>query len=170
MRSKVSLSRSLAHFQMTQSPEGIPVSDGPLNPQPPPAPRWRNDRGQALLEFAFVLPVLAMLVLGIMQFAFVFHDWVTLADAVRVGSRQLALSRAPNVDGCQAAATKVRNAAPYFNQANLQITWTVTNSCTNLAAGSDATLVATYPCDLTIFGVNYFPGCTLRSQNTERVE
>jgi hypothetical protein len=36
--------------------------------------------------------------------------------------------------------------------------------------GESANVSATYPCNLTIMGVNYSPSCTLSSQSTERVE
>ena len=133
-----------------------------------------SEEGQALLEFAFVFPVLAMLVFGVIKFSILFNNYVTLTDAVRVGARTLAVSRSvgnvtPNA--CQVAQTSVQQAAVNLNQTLLTVpSPTVTASCTNLTAGSQATLQATYPCDLVIVGVNFAPGCTLSSQTTVRIE
>ena len=42
--------------------------------------------GQAIVEFAIVLPLLLALVLGIVQFAIAFNNYLTLTDAVRAGA------------------------------------------------------------------------------------
>ena len=119
---------------------------------------------------ALVFPLLLMVMFGIIQCGILFNNWVLLTDAVRAGSRQLAISRAPGQDACQLALATLRASAAGLNPANLAVTWTVTDSCTNLLAGSEATLRATYPCELAIMGVVYVPGCVLRAQTTERVE
>ena len=49
--------------------------------------------GQAMVEFAIVVPILLMLVLGIIQCGIPFNHSLTLTDAVRVGARQAAVSR-----------------------------------------------------------------------------
>ena len=55
--------------------------------------RARREEGQAYVEFAFVLPVLLLIVMGIIQFGVVFKDYIALTDAIRVGARQAAVSR-----------------------------------------------------------------------------
>ena len=117
-----------------------------------------------------VFPLLLMVLFGIIQCGILFNNWVVLTDAVRAGSRQLAISRAPGQDGCVLAVATVKAAAAGLNPANLTITWTVTDSCTSLLAGSQATLRATYPCQLAVLGVIYVPGCVLQAQTSERVE
>lgn len=135
---------------------------------------WRSERGQALIEFALTLPVFCTLLVGTIKGGMVFNNWVILTNAVSVGARTLAISRstsgATGADACQAARTSLVNAAAGLSSANITVTWSVTNSCTNLAAGSSATLTATYPCNLSIMGVNFSPSCTLTARTTERVE
>ena len=46
-----------------------------------------------MVEFALVLPILLLLVMGIIQFGIVFNNYVTLTDGVRAGARQAAVSR-----------------------------------------------------------------------------
>jgi hypothetical protein len=134
------------------------------------APAAGDERGQALIETALTLPLLLLVMIGLLQCGVLFNNWVTLTDAVRAGSRQLAISRAPGQNACTLAESTVRTAAPGLIATDLKVTWTVTDSCTSLLAGSEATLKATYPCKLSILGVDYIPNCSIKVQTTERVE
>ena len=49
--------------------------------------RARGDRGAAAVEFAIVVPVLLLILLGILEFAFVLRDYLSVSSAVRVGAR-----------------------------------------------------------------------------------
>jgi len=55
------------------------------HPQPQDLPR--ADRGQSLVEFALVLMPLFIILLGIIQFGFVFNSYVTITNAAREGAR-----------------------------------------------------------------------------------
>jgi Flp pilus assembly protein TadG len=46
----------------------------------------RVSRGQALVEFALVLPVLALLLVVAIDFGRVFFGWVSLTNAARIGA------------------------------------------------------------------------------------
>jgi uncharacterized protein (UPF0333 family) len=48
--------------------------------------RWGSDRGQAIVEFALVLPVFLLLVVGLMEFALVWNSRNTVLFASRDGS------------------------------------------------------------------------------------
>lgn len=63
------------------------------------------DRGAAAVEFALLLPLLLLLVLGIVDFGRMLNAQQTLTQAAREGARLVALGQ-PNVTGrTQAAAT-----------------------------------------------------------------
>lgn len=47
----------------------------------------KEEAGQALVEFAIVVPVLLLLVMGLIQFGFIFNGQITLTSAVREGAR-----------------------------------------------------------------------------------
>ena len=47
--------------------------------------RGRDARGQSLVEFAIVIPVLMLIVVGIFEFGRTYNDYLRLTDAVRVG-------------------------------------------------------------------------------------
>src|SRR6476620_6996409 len=53
----------------------------------------RNEKGQTMVEFTLVLPVLLVVLFGIIQFGIVFSNYVALTDAVRAGARTAAVSR-----------------------------------------------------------------------------
>jgi Flp pilus assembly protein TadG len=57
----------------------------PLSPMP--TIRRRSERGQSLVEFALVLMPLFVILLGIIQFGFIFNSYVTITNAAREGAR-----------------------------------------------------------------------------------
>lgn len=50
-----------------------------------------EDRGQSLVEFAFILPLMLLLLLGIIQFGFIFNGQITVTGAAREGARLAAV-------------------------------------------------------------------------------
>jgi Flp pilus assembly protein TadG len=51
----------------------------------------RDDRGAAMVEFAIVLPVLLLILLGIIEFGRAYNTQVSIQAAAREGARELAL-------------------------------------------------------------------------------
>jgi Flp pilus assembly protein TadG len=116
-----------------------------------------------MTEFALVLPLLALLLFGVIQFGIVFHQYVTLTDAVRAGARQGAVGRhvaSPVAD----VEARVRESAADLDQGELSVT--VSSSWQQ---GSDVTVTATYPYDIKLLGFVVKSG-NLSSTTTERVE
>ena len=66
------------------------------------------ERGQSMVEFAFMLPFLVFLLLGICQFGLAFHNYLSITDAARVGARKAAVSRTANGGPCQAARDAIQ--------------------------------------------------------------
>jgi Flp pilus assembly protein TadG len=121
--------------------------------------RHRSERGQALVEFALVLPVLGILILGIVQLGLVFHDYVALTDAVRTGARQAAITHNAGV-----ATSAVVNSASDLKSSDLDVK---VNS--SFQSGDDVTVTATYPYDINILGVVVKSG-RLTAKTVDRVE
>ena len=46
-----------------------------------------SNRGQAIIEFAFVLPLLCIMILGIIEFGVLFYDKAVVTNASREGAR-----------------------------------------------------------------------------------
>lgn len=143
-----------------------------------------NERGSTAVEFALVLPVLAVLMFGIIQFGITLNNYVELASGVSAGARQLSISRGSATPG-SSAITAIDNAAPNLSSSKLTITMLVgtttcdkTNSATCISAfsagsgnpcGCSAVVTATYPCDLNVMHIK-FTSCTLTSSAQELVQ
>ena len=125
----------------------------------------KNERGQAMVEFAVIVPILLVLLLGIMQLGVVYNNWVTLTDAARAGARKGAVCRSGcSPDAATATTNAVKNSAANLNQSNLSVS--VSSSWTQ---GSDVTVSASYPWSVNVLGVVVASG-TMTSTTTERVE
>ena len=48
--------------------------------------RLRDRKGQALVEFLFILPLVLLLILNLVNFGAFFYAWITVADAARAGA------------------------------------------------------------------------------------
>jgi Flp pilus assembly protein TadG len=123
----------------------------------------RNQQGQAMTEFALVMPLLLFLLLAIIQFGIVFNNYITLTDAVRAGARKGAVARRLP-QPASAVETQVRNAATDLKSSDLQVTVSST-----WAAGSDVSVTASYPYYIKVLGLVVKSG-RLHSTVTERVE
>jgi Flp pilus assembly protein TadG len=121
--------------------------------------RHQGERGQALVEFALVLPILATLILGIVQFGVVFHDYLALTDAVRAGARTGAVTH----DGSRTTGAVLSSASelkPSDLAIDVQSSW---------LPGDDVTVTASYPYDISLLGVVVKSG-RLNAKTTLRIE
>ena len=64
--------------------------------------RTHGDRGQSLVELALVLPLLALILLGILDLGRVFHAYITITNAAREGAfyASVCIPEADPVRGC----------------------------------------------------------------------
>ena len=137
---------------------------------------WSREDGQSLVEFALMLPVLLLILTGIIKFGLMFNNYITLTDAARSGARALALDRGMQGNPCAPAIQQaLGTATPALNANNISITTSFSGSETCMTGvgwfqGDQATMTASYGCDLTILGINLYPGCTLTASATEAIE
>jgi Flp pilus assembly protein TadG len=123
--------------------------------------RLRDSHGQAMVEFALVLPLLAALLLGIMQFGIVLNHYIDLTDAVRAGARKAAVSRqttdplGPSDVATQAVVNATGDITIDPNKVQVTSTW---------QPGDPVTVAATYHVDILGLSID------LHSKTTERVE
>ena len=141
----------------------------------------RGDDGGAAVEFGIVAPIFLLFVAGIAQFAFTFANYLFLTSAVMAGSQTFSVSRGTTSPWTGTVNAMVAS-APLLTSAQLTANITIKvngTACTsdtscasslNSATGETAVVTATYPCNLTIAGVNYAPGCTLASQVAQVVQ
>jgi Flp pilus assembly protein TadG len=116
-----------------------------------------------MAEFALVLPLLALLLFGVIQFGIAFNHYITLTDAVRAGARKGAVGR-HLADPRQAVIDQVRTAATDLKPADLAIDVTST-----WQPGEEVRVHASYPYSISLMGVVVKSG-RLNSETTERVE
>ena len=132
----------------------------------------RNEKGQAMVEFAIVAPILLLLVFGIVQFGILFNNYLTLTDAVRTGARQAAVSRTLS-DPVTTTKNRVTSAAAStLKTTDLDITvdpYDPINGTHSWVQGGDVTVTATYPYSISLLGLVVKSG-RMTSQTTERVE
>lgn len=53
--------------------------------------RWRNEEGQAVVEFALILPLLILLIFGMIDFGWLFYNKIEVNNASREGARYAAI-------------------------------------------------------------------------------
>ena len=125
-----------------------------------------SDDGQTMVEFALVLPMLAFLLFGIIQFGIVFNHYLDLTDATRAGARVAAVSRQTNDPSGPSGVAKqaVINSAGDITLDPAKVS---VNS--NWQPGDDVTVQAAYPYTIDLFGIVFASG-DLHSTTTERVE
>jgi Flp pilus assembly protein TadG len=104
--------------------------------------RLRDERGATVVEFAFIVPLLIVLVLGIAEFGHAFQVSGTLSAAAREGVRVMALQNDP-----VAARAAVRGAAPTLNPAvtDAQIVITPASCPTTGTTNTTVRLTVNYP-------------------------
>jgi Flp pilus assembly protein TadG len=131
--------------------------------------RLRREDGQALVEFAVVLPVLLMIVTGIIQFGLLFNKYITLTDAARNGAQTLAIGRGlsnpcdpavlQTVQSGSATGLTAAQVTPSFSSgSDFCGTGTYTYNTSGNANGTEiqgdqATVTATQPFTLSVFGM-----------------
>ena len=125
----------------------------------------KNERGQTMTEFAFVLPILLVMLFGIMQFGVIFNNYVALTDAARAASRKGAVSRSASDPKGDCETTG------YSAGANLENPGTdfILTCDSSWAIGSDVTVTATYPYNVNLLGWVVASG-RLNTTMKERVE
>lgn len=123
----------------------------------------QNNRGQALVEFALILPILLLLIIGSMEFGLIIHQYLAVTEAAREGARSAA------VGASDAAVTSVvRTAASQIPADQL----TITVSPTTRVRGSGVTVTVEMPVNtITNLIRPFFPsGFTVQGISTMRVE
>ena len=101
--------------------------------------RQNNEKGTALVEFAIVLPIFILILIGTVEFGIVLHDYLILQNASREGARSAAVGISE-----PAIEQRVRDFAFQLNNPNLTIE--VINA--QGVRGSTVTVRASYPVPL----------------------
>lgn len=153
---------------------------------------FRSDRGSAIVELAVALPGVMLIMTGIFTFSIALNQKLALTEAISAGGRTLALD-AGDTDPCTTTTNAIYAASPGLKSNSISLTYTLnptplipsaavnygtgTTSCpgaggkanTNLAGGGNAQIQATYPCNISVYGLS-FGTCTLNAAIQEVVQ
>ena len=75
-----------------------------------------NRRGQAMLEFALVLPVLILVLMGMLEFGRVMHEYMLVTEAARIGARAAVVNA-----NDATVRSQIMSAVPAIESANITI-------------------------------------------------
>ena len=73
--------------------------------------RLRRQDGQAMVEFALILPLFVALVFIVIGFGITLNNYLRVTDVARVAARQASIARFSGGDPCTAAITAATSAA-----------------------------------------------------------
>jgi Flp pilus assembly protein TadG len=122
------------------------------------------DQGNAILEFALVMPLMVLIITIICQLGIVFNQQISLTHAATIGAQMLMQDRlSTSEDPCADTFRSVTAAAPTLKASNIVMTLTMNNnapisltSCpgkqTQLVQGGPVTVQVTYPYSITLIG------------------
>ena len=143
-----------------------------------------SESGQSQLEMALSLPILLLILTGIMTFGIALNNRLELSNAAAVGGHVLAADRGAT-DPCQDASSAIYKAAPFLGASSITISyafWDQYGNTKGAASGTSCTAAAgylisngsvqltlSYPCNLGVFGFQFWPGCLLTAQTKELV-
>jgi hypothetical protein len=144
--------------------------------------------GASLVEFALVSSmVLFPLVTFMMSMGSFMSNQMQLVNAVDIGARAVAVNGGITLDPCSVASSAIIAAAPGLNSSQLTFSYSfngvpysgttcssptlLTGAPSNLAGGTTASVTASYPCNLMIFGRSITPsGCAITASTSEMVQ
>jgi Flp pilus assembly protein TadG len=125
--------------------------------------RLRSERGQTMVEFAIVLPILATVLLGITQFGLAFHNYLGITDAARVGARAAAVHR--TTGACPAARTAIQTTVSTTQWSTISSRITCTAGAN---VGDPVTISIKYPFSIGL--PSFSKSGDLTASATERLE
>jgi Flp pilus assembly protein TadG len=132
-----------------------------------------NEHGGSLVEIAVAIPMVMLLITAMITFGLMLNSYLMLSHAVDVGARNLALSRGATTNPCSDAVGMIQSSAPNLSPSSLSFAFTIgsgsfsgsstgfsgtsTTDCSqagvsDMVAGDTATVSASYPFQLLVYG------------------
>jgi Flp pilus assembly protein TadG len=129
--------------------------------------RPRPDSGQALVEFALVVPLLILLLVGIFEFARAWNAYQVITDAAREAMRRVVVEDTLSQAGFdQTISSALNRAGLSTTGATITVSDCKQTWCTNgsQAAGTIAQVTVSYPYGFVVLGkLMGLPSVTLHS-------
>jgi len=138
----------------------------------------RDTRGVSAIEFAIIAPVFLTIVTGALKFGVTISHNLLLNNGAAQGAMNLALSRGTTTP-YTTTVSAVTGGANGLTTASISVTVKINGTAcstdsacsTALTSGATGTVVATYPCDMSVMGVNYLGStCTLTATSAAMIQ
>lgn len=127
--------------------------------------KGKHEAGQAMVEFALILPVFITILFGILEFGVYFTHSLSVTSAAREGARE-GIVCASDVDFSSRVKTKVQNSAPELDASNLNISVSKTGSSSNqdVVVSLDYVAATLTPLGKLLWGSEYHvtSSCTMK--------
>jgi len=124
----------------------------------------KNQKGQALVEFAIILPLLLLLVMGIFQFGMMINSYLTIQNITREGARAAVVGSMDSE-----IIHRMKQISPTLNHNQLSID--ITPSQGIRRSGESLTVKVSYRYPMTVPIIsNLFSEVTLNAKTSMRVE
>jgi len=136
----------------------------------------RRDRGNSLVEFAIVAPLVFLLLLGTIEFGIQFNNYQSVRSGVRDATRSATVGRVPST--CSPASTDsgtnlacyVRDRIGLGSSTAIKVVWTAAVASDATDKGSVKVCAERPASSLTGLFSTFLGGRYLRSQVTMRIE
>jgi Flp pilus assembly protein TadG len=114
-----------------------------------------HERGQALVEFAVLLPVLTLLLVGVIQFGSWFWTDIGLSSGIREAGRLLSASKDDSSAVQHVEDRLVQNVDSDIDPSKLRYSFSPppASSTPLWPSGTTVTMTATYPDQLNVIGI-----------------
>lgn len=126
---------------------------------------FKKERGQAIVEFALVLPILLALLCGIIDFGWIYYNQITLNNAAREGARYAVIHYDPSTNWKESAESRMTTSMVGVNDAIAIVSDPVEQKIT-ASVTADTPILTGF--SSTIIGkrsINLHASCTMRLEN-----
>lgn len=125
----------------------------------------QKEDGQALVEFALVLPILLILLCGIVDFGWIYYNQITLNNAAREGARYAVIHYDPTIDWKEEATDKMIRSMVGVKSATAIVSDPVEQQITASVTATPRILTAFTSTILGKNTVTLHANCTMRLEN-----
>lgn len=125
----------------------------------------KSEKGQALVEFALVLPILLMLLCGIIDFGWLYYNQITLNNAAREGARYAVIHYDPSTDWKEASENRMINNMVGVNSATAIVSDPIGQQITASVTAEPKILTGFTSVILGRQTITLHANCTMRLEN-----
>ena len=125
----------------------------------------KNEKGQALVELALVLPLLLALLCGIVDFGWIYYNQITLTNAAREGARYAVIHYDPATGWKEDATEKMMSTMVGVKSATALVTDPVEQQITAYVTAEPKILTGFTSTLLGKQTIELHSSCTMRLEN-----